>query len=101
MTTNKHTAWSPDYGQEEEDGITRTPPDYGGPREIANAWAKWHDICSADYDIAGQNKTVRVLVRNLDTDEVTHWNVTGEALPHYSARCIDRPAYPDAMRESP
>ena len=97
----KYTAWSPDYGQEEEDGRTMTVQAYEGPRDMANRWAEWHDITGAEYDIVGKNKTVRVLVRNLDTDEVTHWNVTGEAVPHYTARSIETPAYPDVMRESP
>lgn len=97
--TTKYAAWSPYYGQDEEDGIRRTARDYEGSREIATAWAEWHDISGAEYDIAGQNKTVRVLVRDLSTDEVVHWDVSGEAVPSYSARHVALPAYPDVAHE--
>jgi hypothetical protein len=97
----KYTAWCPDYGQQEDDGKTMAVRAYEGPRDMANRWAEWHDVTGAEYDIAGKNKTVRVLVRDLDTNEVTHWNVTGEAVPHYTALSIEMPAYPDVMRETP
>lgn len=88
MSTH-YSSWSPDYGQNECDGIKRLARDFEGPREIANKWAEWTDITGADYSIAGDGKTVRVLVRNLDTGDVTHWDVTGECLPSYSARSVD------------
>lgn len=90
----KYKAWCPDYNQDEGDGTARTAREWEGPREIAAHWAEWLDITGADYSIAGDAKTVRVLVRNLETNEVTHWHVSGEMEPRYSARSAEMPAAP-------
>lgn len=89
--TTKYMAWSPNHGQDEEDGQKLAAAQYEGPCEIASKWAEWCDITDADYDIAGKGKTVRVLVRNLTTNEVTHWDVIGEVVPCYSAISVALP----------
>lgn len=90
----KYIAWCPDYNQDEGDGNARTARDWEGPREIAAHLAEWLDITDAAYTIACDVKTVRVLVRNMETNEVTHWDVSGEIEPRYSARSAEVPAAP-------
>lgn len=82
----KFLMWSPDYGEQEADAIKGAAASHEGPREMAARWGEWRDMYSAEYAIAGQGKTVRVAVKDCDTGATTEWNVTGEAVPHYSAR---------------
>jgi hypothetical protein len=87
-----YRAWCPDYGQDESDGRLRPAHHFEGPKDVAEQCARWFDIDSGDYSIAGGGETVRVLVRNLDTNEITKWDVRGEMDPQYSAVPADVPA---------
>jgi hypothetical protein len=78
--------WCEEYGESEGDAIKGTADTWEGPREMASRWAEWHDMNGAEYDIAGKNKTVRVSVKDCTTGATTVWDVTGESVPHYSAR---------------
>ena len=82
----KYLMWSDLYCYSEADAIKGTAETWQGPREMATRWAEWHDINSAEYDIAGKGKTVRVFVKDCATSAVTEWDVTGEAMPTYGAR---------------
>ena len=53
----------------------------------AEEWAERDDSDSAEYHIVG-GRDITVNVRDLETDEVTRYTVSGEAVPQYTAREI-------------
>ena len=53
----------------------------------ATEWAEKNDRDSAEYHIVGGHDAT-VNVRDLETDEVTRYTVSGEAVPQYTAREI-------------
>lgn len=79
---SKFLVWRPENGQDEEDGKTINAYD---AEDAVEFWAKWYDQAGADYLIvSGQPATVKV--RDLDSDAVSVWIVSGESVPSYSAR---------------
>lgn len=84
----KFLMWCEDRGETETDAIKGTADTWEGPREMATRWAEWVDVNSAEYAIAGENKTIRVSVKDCATGTVTEWDVTGESVPTYTARSV-------------
>ncbi len=82
MSARHFYVWCPARGQSDADALAITAP---GPREAACEWAQHDDATSVEYDIAKGND-VTLMVRDKDNRELSEWIVSGEAVPHYSAR---------------
>jgi hypothetical protein len=54
------------------------------PIYAAEQWAEQDDCEGGEYSIVGGRHTPTVIVKDADGD-ITHWKVTGEAVPRYSA----------------
>lgn len=78
--------WSPDYGGTEEDAI---PLRASRPEGAAELWAERSDRMSADYSIVGGTDAT-VLVRAVGTQETFRYLVSGETVPSYSARLVQK-----------
>lgn len=76
--------WCPEEGAEgPDDGRTfRNMEDH---EEAALAWAQREDWSSAEYRIVSGKATPTVCVQS-ETGEVQRFQVSGEAVPHYSAK---------------
>lgn len=86
----KYRVWSDDYDLGPEDGrVIEAPAGYAA----AEAWAKHRDQWSAEYSIA-HGGTAVVHVRPDAGGETCSYEVTGEAVPHYTARPV-RPNAPN------
>lgn len=71
--------------------VGKKPQDKGvcayNAEEAVERWARWDDANSADYHIVG-GQPAKVMARDLSTGTATEWIVSGESVPHYSARKI-------------
>ena len=77
----KYRVWCDDYHTGPEDGrVIEAAAGYAA----AEVWAERHDQSSAEYKIA-QGNTVVVHVRPDAGGETFSYEVTGEAVPHYTA----------------
>lgn len=77
----KYRVWCDEYDAGPEDGrVVEAAAGYAA----AEAWAQHHDQRSAEYMIARGNSVV-VHVRPEGGGEVCDYEVTGEAVPHYTA----------------
>lgn len=74
--------WNPENGQAEEDG---TKISALSSEAAVREWAEWDDARSADYLIVG-GQPATVKLRDLNSNTVTDWIVSGESVPHYRAR---------------
>lgn len=77
----KYRVWCDDYHTGPEDGrVVEAAAGYAA----AELWAEHHDQSSAEYSIARGN-TVVAHVRPEGGGETSSYEVTGEAVPHYTA----------------
>lgn len=74
--------WCPADGETDADARRIRSADAEG---AAKQWAEDDDQLSADYRIVGGHD-ITVCVRPEEGGEATTWIVSGEAIPHYSAR---------------
>jgi len=80
--------WCPDEGDRQEEA--RRFRDHDTPEEAAADWAQRRDWDSADYSIVGGRSEPVVLVAPADgSAEPVRLRVTGEAVPHYTARRVE------------
>lgn len=84
MSLRSFVIWRPENGQDEDDG--KGVCAYNA-EEAVERWARWDDANSADYHIVG-GQPAKVMARDLSTGTATEWIVSGESVPHYSARKI-------------
>jgi hypothetical protein len=83
----RYRVWCPDQGEEQHDGQGITACD---PPTAASEWAEWSDRTSADYCIV-RGEDMTVMVHDLESGETRAWIVSGESVPHYSARLVVTP----------
>lgn len=77
----KYRVWCDDYHTGPEDGrVIEAHAGYAA----AEKWAERHDQCSAEYNIAS-GMAVVVHVRPEGGGETCRYEVTGEAVPQYTA----------------
>ena len=87
MSWRRYIVWCPDLGQTQENGAKISAYD---PSSAVEEWAEWTDRNSAEYSIVGSaDATVEVLY--LDSGKQRSWIVSGESVPHYTARLIVTP----------
>lgn len=77
----RFVVWDPDGGGEEIDGREFRALD---AQAAVTAWAEWDDYTSAEYHIVG-GSVATVQVRDLQTNELSKWVVSGEAVISYTA----------------
>lgn len=76
--------WCPEDGEIEEDGVIF---DQSSAFDSACFYARWDDRESAEYRVA-KGDEITVLVKDLQTGEISKWRVTGETVPSYWAEQI-------------
>ena len=84
MSPRRFVIWRPENGQDEDDGEVVCAYD---AEEAVERWAQLDDVNSADYHIVG-GQPATVMARDPSTGAATEWIVSGEPVPHYSARKI-------------
>jgi hypothetical protein len=83
--SGRYVVWQPENGQTDEDGMKLMAFD---AEHAAQLWAERDDHRSAEHHIVG-GQPATVMVRNIDTAEVSEWVVSGEVEYRYTARqCI-------------
>ncbi len=80
----RFVVWSTDQDDTEGDGKKISAFD---AREAVMQWAEWKDHYSAEYLIVG-GQPEKVMVRDLDTNDMYPFEVSGVSVPHYTARCL-------------
>lgn len=77
----KYRVWCNEYHTGPEDGrVVEASAGYAA----AEKWAKWYENSRCDYSIASGNSVI-VNVRPDAGGESEQYEVTGEAVPHYTA----------------
>lgn len=79
----KFTVWSPEHGQEREDGRVFEAVDH---EHAAQKWAHREDSWGADYLIVSGRSTPTVKVALDEGEDPKTFTVSGEAVAQYHAR---------------
>lgn len=74
--------WSPEEDQTQDDGERIRALD---AQHAAELWADKAGRVSCEFLLLS-GETITVCVFNEKTKEITRWQVSGEAIPHYNAR---------------
>ncbi len=78
---NRYMVWEPAAGGIEDSADEVNAPDAG---TAARGWADEEDFESAEYAIAS-GIPLLVMVRDMDTGELTEWIVSGKTVRVYTA----------------
>ena len=80
-----YLVWCPEHDELEVDA---KPIRANDAEEAVTEWADQYDVRTAEYPIVGGRDEPTVHARAPD-GTVTRWQVTGESVPHYSARELE------------